>query len=134
MSTGTIWKWIGIGILAIGLLTVGSWAYRWYTAPIKGKIEKREKTESADYRIYSYDHFYDLYHKVESYDKEIKNQKDLLEQTEDPKEKRRIRRNITGLKSQRSRAIEKYNSDARKEKTKGKFQPKDLPKRIDKRE
>lgn len=130
---GKLFKYGSIILLVLILGAFGSWAWRYYTAETKGKVEAKEKTESGNYRIYSYDHFYDMYQQVQSYDKKIEIHKKQLEKATSEDERRRIRQNLTGLRSQRSDLIQQYNADARKEKTKGKFQPDDLPRKIEPR-
>lgn len=117
-------------IITISIIVGGTWTYKWFTAPIRGKIEKREKIQGRDFRIYSYDHFYDLYSSYQSYKDALRAQLNVLESAEDSSEKRRIRQNIAGIKSQMARVREEYNNDSRKQETVGKFKSWDLPEKL----
>ena len=115
-------------IVGIILLTIAGWAWRYYTAPVRGQIEQREEVQSGDYRLYSYEHFYNLYAEVLAYEDQIRNQREMLETVEGD-EAARYRQNINALKNQRASAIREYNADARKE-TRGQFRDDDLPYQI----
>lgn len=117
-------------VLGIAILIVGGWAYRYYTAPIRGQIEQREEVQSGDYRLYSYEHFYNMYANIQAYEDQIRNQQEMLETVEGD-EAARYRQNINALKNQRASAIREYNSDARKEESRGQFRSDDLPYQID---
>jgi len=119
-------------IVLIAVLVLGGLAFRYYIAPIKGKVEMREKVYSGKYRFYSYEHFYNMYADIQAYQDQIENQKQLLKTVSNSDEKDRINRNIVGLKNRRDATIRQYNADARKEGTQGKFRAGDLPYQIDK--
>ena len=120
-----------IGFLVVMALVIGgTWAYKWYTAPIRGKIEMREQIQGKDFRRYSYEHFYDLYASYESYKDSLQAQYQVLETAEGNQENR-VRQNIAALKSQMARVREEYNADSRKAKTAGQFKSWDLPKRLE---
>lgn len=122
--------WILI-ISGIILLLFAPWIIKYYTAEIRGKIDAKDKIESSEHRIYSYEYFHDMYGAIQSYETKIKAQKERLKHSETKEERARIRSNIAGLKSQKRSAIEEYNAEARKVKTKGKFRSDDLPKHIE---
>lgn len=129
-----MFKWIALSILTflvlMALVIGGTWTYKWFTAPIRGKIEMREQIQNKDHRRYSYEHFYDLYASYESYKDSLRAQKQVLE-TADGNHENRVRQNIAALKSQMARVREEYNADSRKTKTAGQFKAWDLPKRLE---
>jgi hypothetical protein len=124
-------KHVLLVVFSIVLLGLGSWGIRYLMAPIKGKVEAREHIESSDHRLYSYEHFYDMYAQIRSYETALSAQQEALEYAETSAERQRIRANIAGIKAQRRRSIEKYNADAKKVKTRGKFKADDLPYQIE---
>jgi len=123
-------KQIFIGTLVVILLIVGGWAYRYYTAPIRGRIDARERIESGEHRIYNYEYFYSLYGSIQAYETAIEEQEKAFEYAETTHDRSRIRQNIAGIKSQRRRAIEDYNARARMTESRGKFLADDLPYQI----
>ncbi len=136
MGTGKIILWgiltliiIFAFIIAIG---VASYGISWVAAPFQGMLEKRQEVQSGDFRLYSYEHFYDMYASAKAYTQKIENQKIRLENTEDKEERRKIRRNLNGLRNKRTEVIQEYNSDARKEESRGQFRAKDLPYKLEK--
>lgn len=129
-----MFKWIALSIISflvlMALVIGGTWTYKWYTAPIRGKIEMREQIQNKDHRRYAYEHFYDLYASYESYKDSLQAQHQVLE-TADGNQENRVRQNIAALKSQMARVREEYNADSRKMKTAGQFKAWDLPKRLE---
>lgn len=124
-------KKIFIGIVVLVIMIVSPWAFKYYTAEIRGKINAKEKIESAEHRLYSYEKFYDMYASIKSYVTALESQKENLKFAETSSERQRIRSNISGIKSQLRRAIEEYNSESRKIKTIGKFKADDLPYKLE---
>jgi hypothetical protein len=124
-------KHVIIAVVAIVAFIVAIWAFRYYTAEIRGKIQAKERVESGSHRLYSYEFFYDLYASIQSYETALKAQRERLETAETASERARIRSNIAGIKAQKRRAIERYNANAQKVETKAKFKADDLPTRID---
>lgn len=116
-------------VILIGLIAA-SYTYRYYTAELRGKVSAKERIESANHRLYSYEYFYDLKASIDAYDAALDAQKEVLKSAETTSERSRIRSNIAGIKAQKQRAIEKYNNDAKKVKTRGKFRSDDLPYQI----
>lgn len=136
MSTG---KAIGGGTLALIILIVLSiggtalgWAWRYFTAEIKGRVDAEERIESADSRIGNYEHFFDLCATIQGNEAALQSQRAALAGAGE-KEARRYRANIAGIEAQRQRNIARYNADARKAYTKARFLGNELPKRIDPR-
>lgn len=120
-----------LSILGLVVLIGAVWAYRYYTAPVRGKIEMREKVESGQHRLQAYEKFHDMYEQILSYSEQIRYQEELLEEVTDEGETSRVRRNIAGLKSQRSRLIREYNSEAKMTESRGKFRDENLPYSLD---
>lgn len=125
-----MFKKISIGIGLFLILIVGIYLFRYGTASIRGIIGAKEKVESAEHRLYSYEHFYDLYGTIKAKETLYESQKDALKNAETQSERARIRQNIYGIKASLRRAIEEYNADAAKIETKGKFKADDLPFKI----
>mgnify|MGYP006274476823 CR=1 FL=1 len=127
-------KYVGIGligILGLVLLIGGGWAFRYYTAEMRGTIEAEEDIQSADYRVYSYDHFFNMYADIQAFDDQIKNQEELIETLTDEEEIQRYRKNINALKNQKAAVVREYNADARREETAGQFRDDGLPYQIE---
>lgn len=116
-------------IVFLLMATAGGWVWRWYTAPIKGKIDAREHIESKDHRLYGYEHFYDLHAAYKATKGKLENQKEMLPHVDGIQETR-TRQNIAAIKSQLAKIRSEYNEDSKKTKTLGKFKSWDLPKRL----
>ena len=108
------------------LLVFGGWAFKYFTAPIKGTVDAEVQIESAESRISNYNHFYDLCSQVQSMKQSIQNQKELLEYSDD-ENRQRVLANIAGMKSQLSRYVNQYNADASKSYTAARFRSATLP-------
>jgi len=122
-----------IGIIAlIALLTVGSWAYRYYTAEIRGTVDAEEQIESAPSRISRYEEFYNRCASIQGHEDSIQAQMKRLDSVDpESSEAGRVRANIAGLESQRARSIRRYNTDAANSYTMGRFRASNLPYRLD---
>lgn len=117
------------GIAVLILIAAMSFGWRWVTAPFTGALEQRETVQSGAFRMYSYEHFYDLCAAVQRNERALMSQKRALEQADG--NKNRIRQRIVGLESQLQSKISTYNQDARKEETTGQFRAAGLPRHID---
>lgn len=129
-------KIVGIVVVVIvlmGLISLGSLAWRYMTAELKGRVGAEEQLESAPSRIANYEHFFDLCASIQRKEAKIIAQTDNLELAEADKERRRIRQNIAALKGARAGDIARYNADASKQYTRARFLSSDLPYRIDPR-
>lgn len=113
------------------ILVAGGWAFRYYTAEIRGTVGAEEDIQSADYRVYSYDHFFDMYANIQSFDDQIRNQEELIETLTDEEEIQRYRKNINALRNRKASVVRQYNADARKEETTGQFRDDGLPYQIE---
>lgn len=117
-------------LLVLGFLVIvilGGWFWRYYTAPIEGRVGAQQQIQSAEQRITAYNYFFDLYGAIKSYDGALKALQEQLLQVSGPEEKDRVLATIAGLKGQKARAIEQYNVDARKSYTIGQFKDWSLP-------
>ncbi|GEM_PF-6867180 len=124
------WRGVGIGIgiaAAIVLLPFAGWAWRYYTAPIKGVVGAQEQIQSASHRIVAYNHFFDLCAGVRADEVSLDAQNEQLQTTTDAFQRTRVQTNITGLTGHRAGLIEEYNANARKDYTEGMFRDSDLP-------
>lgn len=128
MGTGMKIVFSVIGVIAVVLLlSAGGWAWRYYTAEVRGVVDAEEQIQSGDNRIQNYNWFFEMCHTVISYRDRIQNQEKRLEYDIEAKEAERVRANIAGLRSQQARAVQKYNARARQEYTAGQFKSADLP-------
>jgi hypothetical protein len=119
-----------LGVLGISIAIVGGYALRYYTSPVRGSIEAYQQIQSGEMRISAYNHFFDLYAAIKSYETTLNALNDNLKQVTSDSEKERILATIAGLKGQRARAIAQYNVDARKSYTIGQFKDWSLPYQI----
>lgn len=128
----------GARTIAIALLVVGSLigiffaASYWQrgTANFRGETEQIERTRAnADFRIQSYEWFFDHCAAIETTEGQILVQEEELE-TAAPERADRIRTNLVAIKNRRIDLITTYNGEARKEKTTGQFRDAGLPSRI----
>lgn len=118
-----------LAIIGVLILFAGGLAFRYFTADVRGQVQMQEEVMSGEFRQMSYDHFYNLYANVQSFEDQIKNQKTMVDATEGD-EQARYRRNVNALMNQRAAVIRQYNADVRKEGTRGQFRASDLPRSI----
>lgn len=117
---------IGLIVIAcVGLIltiTGVGWGIKWYTADIRGAIEQREDTiANADFRIYSYNHFFDLCVAIQEIEAQYDAQSELLNGTE------RQGRVVAVLKARVEQLKRQYNVDSAKEETVALFKSNNLP-------
>ena len=99
------------------------------TADFRGETAQIEAVKAdPNYRIASYEKFYDLYAAILADDDKIKNLKEELETT-NPSSSRieQINSSITAVKNSRAEKIRQYNADAQKEDTRANFLASNLP-------
>lgn len=130
-----VFGWVILTIVGIVLLIGGGWAFKYYTASTKGKIDAQVEIESGKNRIVKYNRFYDLYATIQADYDSLQTQKELLKQLEedtepDKGEIARVRTNVAALKAQVRRDIREYNVDMRKTYTNARFAPDDLPREL----
>lgn len=114
-------------IFIITAITAGSLAYRYYMAPVHGKVNAEVQIESAPSRIQKYEHFFNLCAQVQTMKASIAAQRDLLDPAETTKERSRIRANLAGMTAQLARYVNQYNADSQKNYTKARFKDSSLP-------
>ena len=115
---GTILAFFALMVFTNGL----NYAYQWVAAPFVGELDQRKTVQSGEFRMYSYEHFYDLCASIQ------RKQRALMAQEE--VDNGRAAQNIAALKAQIQGDISQYNADARKEETMGQFKARDLPQHI----
>lgn len=122
-----IWLWIIGFIVVAGIIGVIGFAFDWFSAPVKGKLQARQEINSGSYRIAAYDHFFDLCASVQSKEGTISALQQEL--TTHPPESRveQINATITAVRSARIDDIRTYNADAEKSYTIGQFRASKLP-------
>ena len=131
-----MFKAIGIGLLVfLGIVLFWGliFGFTWATAPFRGALDQREQIQaSGDFRIHSYQHFYNLCRSIQQAEAQYDNQYDLLQQLERGDGNfDRQQRNVAVLKAQIERLKQKYNGDAAQEETLAAFKDSDLPKQIE---
>lgn len=123
---------IAVFALAIGI-SFAAGATDWITAPFRGKVDQRNKTVgNGDYRIASYDHFYDLCAAIQGKEASITNlAAEASSGTDDADRLAQVTSAITAQRNTRAELVTQYNADARKAGTSGQFRASDLPYSID---
>jgi len=122
--------------LAIILFFVAVWGIslvvRYYTAKPEGIVGMQEQVQSADFRMYSYEYFYNAKAHIEGLEAKYTAQRKKLDmQKEGTKEYSRTITNIASLEGLIIENKAQYNADARKEKTRGQFRASELPYQYD---
>lgn len=119
---------LGAFLVLIALTIGGVWAFRWYTAEFRGKLDAREEILSGPQRIGAYNHFFNLCASVQGNEASLDALRDELASYEPgTKDYSRTLTNITGVRATRARSIAQYNADAAKDYTIGQFRDLDLP-------
>lgn len=119
--------YIVIGLIA---LTAFGYGYRYFMAPIKGKVAAEEQLESASNRIQRYNHFFDLCASVQRQKAQLAAQRERLQSEPEGKFKSRVRANIAGIQSQIAGSVAQYNADSTKSYTAARFKDSNLPYRL----
>lgn len=102
------------------------------TADYRGETDSIEKTRAdGDYRIASYETFFDQCAAIQSKQATIAQMEDELETTDDPQRKAWLQNTLTGIRAGLNSDITRYNADAHKEDTQGHFRDSSLPYTID---
>ena len=97
--------WLAIGgLLFIILAVAGSWAWRYYTAPIEGRVGIQEQVQSKEYHIAAYDHFYDSYASIQALEAKLQINKDSLKEALGTKYEQTWRTNVAGVEGQLAEA------------------------------
>jgi hypothetical protein len=119
--------WIVAGLVLAGIITGGIWAFVYYTADTRGKVQAQQQIKSGANRIQPYDHFFNLCAAVQTDEARLEAQYQVLAAGPSQDERERILTNIAGIASDRADAINQYNADARKDYTIGQFRSSALP-------
>ncbi|MER5220411.1 hypothetical protein [Streptomyces flaveus] len=126
---------LGIGCIAV-LAAVGLIAtlifggISWLTAPFRGEVEKRNRTEgSGEFQIATYEEFFGLCTTVQTKEGTIRTLEEESKTASESKQAQ-INTSITALKSTRIEAVNEYNAKAAQE-HRSAFKDKDLPPRLD---
>lgn len=110
-------------LLGFAILIAGQWAFRYYTAPIEGKVGAEQQLESAPSRIVNYEHYFDLCAEIQGLEAALTAQKQRTSSN-------KVEANIAGITAQRARLIAQYNADASKSYTRARFLGDTLPRSI----
>lgn len=126
---------IAISVLALVLLVGGGWAFKYFTADIRGAVDQREQTiADGQYRIAAYESFYDKCAAIQAKEDQIKQTSEREVSSDDSasgftaSQKESI---LLALRNSRAEMVRSYNADARKEDTRANFLASDLPYRLD---
>lgn len=122
-----VFGWGAVAIATAVTLSLGGWAWKYYTAPIKGKAEAERAIESSASRIARYEYFYDLCVSVQAGKASLSAQRERLGYSEDKKESSRIRANVAALQSNIARTVSQYNAESGKNYTSARFKASNLP-------
>ncbi len=124
-----------LGLLIVFALVVVIWGFstgfKYFTAEKSGQAEAEQQIQSAEFRIFSYQHFYDQLANINSAEATYDSQYDLLQATtKDTSDYSRIQRNLAASVAFIEQLKRQYNADAAKEETMGQFRASNLPSRI----
>jgi len=110
----------------------GIMAFRYFTAEIRGIVPAEERIQSADFRIYSYEYFYNQLATINAEEANYDAQYERLQTlTTESDEYNRVQRNLAAIKAHIERLKRQYNADSKKEGTRGQFRATDLPYQLD---
>lgn len=121
-------------IIVASMWIFGFGLFQRSTAGFRGETEQIERTQAdADFRIGSYEWFFDQCAAIQAQEGRINAQLDELDGNPAPSEDRvgQINTNLAAMRGQREALIAEYNGEARKEDTSGPFRASDLPASID---
>lgn len=124
-----------LGLIAVAALTWGSiyvfGTVQNSTADYRGKTGVREKTvANADFRIATYEQYFDLCASVQSAEAAIKNAQTELATAPSPDRAEKLQQVITAQRNTRAESISTYNSKASQEHRQA-FLDANLPARLD---
>ena len=121
-----------VGILLLWLVIASTiWGFGVATAGIFGRGEAHKQIQSSEFRIESYQHFFNTCASIQGLEGQIDELTAQLKQFEPgSREYNIISVSLTGVKGFRHTAIAKYNQDALKDYTEGQFRDSDLPYQI----
>ncbi|MFA5152579.1 MAG: hypothetical protein WC554_08485 [Clostridia bacterium] len=135
MENFSVGKIVGAVIgffVVIAILMVALWGFGVFTADIKGQGEAHKEIHSKEFRLESYNYFFDQYHSILALEGQIDVNISMLKSMEEgTKDYNRIRTNVVALQSLRHQAIQAYNAEASKDYTAGQFRDNNLPYQIE---
>lgn len=116
-------------IIVIGLMaTFGFGLFAKGTANFRGEVQEVEQTKaSGSFRIYSYEHFFELCVSAQNKEQTVKALEEELKTNPSEARVEQINVDITANKIAREESINQYNADAHKENTIGQFKSSNLP-------
>lgn len=116
-------------VFGIALLIGGSWAFRYYTAEIRGAVDAEEQITRGASRISRYEEFYNRCASIQGHESALAAQEARLASITDQSsgEASRVRANIAGIRAQRDREIHRYNTDSANSYSRGRFRASNLP-------
>lgn len=117
-------------LLLLSLLSAGGWAWRYYTAEVRGVVDAEEQIESAGSRVQFYNHFHDMCSSIKTSKQALATQYKMLGLSEGGKESVRVRANIAGLEATVASRVNQYNADSAKGYTAARFKDNSLPHRV----
>jgi len=112
------------------LIAAAHLAWRYFTAEVTGRVNAEVQIESAESRIQRYEQFFDMCSTVVEKKASLKAQKRLAKVTTDEEDLSRIYTNIAALESQVAGDVMRYNNEARKSYTSGRFFDDRLPEKL----
>lgn len=116
-------------ILFIMVLSLGTLAWRYFTADIKGIVGAEETITSSGFRLGAYERFFDQCAAVQAIDVKLATQQRLLK-SEEGDARQMVLRNISGLEAQRANMVSEYNAASTKDYTEARFKDAKLPYRL----
>lgn len=122
---------LSAAVVVIAIILVGVYGFGWFqkeTAGFRGEVAETERVEAdPNFRIASYEEFYELCAAVQAKEAAIVQQEQMLAQTPDPTRQQQLQSNLAALASSRASLIAEYNSKAERSRTRGKFLGSELP-------
>jgi hypothetical protein len=106
-----------LGLAALALIaTLAFGGVSWITAPFRGEVDKRERTEgNGAFRIATYEEFFDLCASVQTAEQQLKGLQEELDGKPSADRAEHIRTSMTAVKASRAESISTYNSKATQE-------------------
>lgn len=112
------------------IFVIGIYAFRYFTAEIRGKVDMETSVASGLSQEFSYNYFFNACAAIQGYERTLSAQRKAFDQVTEKEDKTRIMTNIAAVEAERGRAIARYNADAAKIKTLARFKDADLPNRL----
>lgn len=123
----SLFAWIVVLILAIGLIVAAIWAVKVITSDARGAGDQTRQVNSGTNRINAQEHFEALYNEIKAYDQQL--DQAAADKRDNPGD-RVFSINYSGLVKQCLDARNQYNADANKV-TQAKWRDQNLPYQID---